>query len=111
MRVDVMIEGPTIFIIVNREKSSWPYRIDNRSNVDVIVYQNQSKARYRIRRGQSMLYTWDEPAMKEKNLVVKINNEQRAVNIQEIGPLVPFTYEVMHLWSQLTCFLMSCRID
>jgi vacuolar protein sorting-associated protein 13A/C len=99
---------------MNHEEKLWPYRIDNRSPVDVIVYQGvrlswnvmngsshdshlqfqRAKAKYKIPRGESMLYTWDEPALQEKYLVVNINGYEREVNIQEIGPLVPFYYPV-----------------
>lgn len=39
LRIDIVMEGPTIFISVSKETSMWPYRIDNSSDVDVVVYQ------------------------------------------------------------------------
>ena len=91
-RIEVLIEGPTIFVVVNREEKVWPFRIDNDSNVDVIVYQHSARPRYKIGQGQSMVYTWDEPAIRDKALFVHVNGYEREVNIQEIGPLMPFHY-------------------
>ena len=45
-----------------------------------------------------MLYTWDEPALSEKYIVVHVNGFEREVNIQEIGPLIPFSYPVSSIW-------------
>jgi hypothetical protein len=39
VRVDVQLEGATIFIVLSKEEKSWPYRIVNRSDVDLIIYQ------------------------------------------------------------------------
>jgi len=42
LRADVLLEGATIFVIVNREEKNWPFRIENRSDTDVIVAQHVS---------------------------------------------------------------------
>jgi vacuolar protein sorting-associated protein 13A/C len=41
-----------------------------------------------------MLYTWDEPAHRDKALMIHAHDYEREVNIQEIGPLMPFRFHV-----------------
>jgi vacuolar protein sorting-associated protein 13A/C len=39
IRVEIGLEGPTVFIVISVEDKNWPYRIDNLSSTDVVVYQ------------------------------------------------------------------------
>lgn len=48
LKVEVLMEGATIFVTISQETSQWPYRIDNKSSVDVIVRQYQSRIKYKI---------------------------------------------------------------
>lgn len=93
-RIEVMIEGPTIFVFLHREEGRWPFRIDNFSNVNVSVYQVQCKPRYTIPKGKQMPYAWDSPSEELKLLTINVNGKEREVNISEIGPTLPFKYSV-----------------
>ena len=42
LRIEILLEQATVFLILNREEGKWPYRIDNHSNVDVVFYQQVS---------------------------------------------------------------------
>ena len=42
IRVHVMMEVATVFIVLNKEEGRWPYRIDNRSSWDVSFCQHVS---------------------------------------------------------------------
>ncbi|RUP47466.1 hypothetical protein BC936DRAFT_145703 [Jimgerdemannia flammicorona] len=110
LRVDILLEEATIFLIFNKEEGIWPYRIDNESDVDVIIFQadptsdqdypvssgtaTQAKRtkKYKLAAGESMPYSWDYPAMKVKLLKLQINGRERTINIQEIGNQVPFSF-------------------
>jgi vacuolar protein sorting-associated protein 13A/C len=39
VRIDILLQDATVFIVLSKEETIWPYRIDNTSSTDVIVYQ------------------------------------------------------------------------
>lgn len=41
-----------------------------------------------------MQYAWDQPAAREKKLMLMIGDARRVVDIKEIGVLVPFRFQV-----------------
>lgn len=41
-----------------------------------------------------MPYAWDLPAVREKKIMLTINDSRRIVDIMEIGVLVPFKFHV-----------------
>ncbi|KAF9111925.1 hypothetical protein BGX27_004234 [Mortierella sp. AM989] len=109
IRVYVMMEVATIFIVLNKEEGRWPYRIDNKSSWDISFFQHSPTRTessssstasfssstpkvYTLKAGQTMAYSWDLPSMKEKALVLSVNGREREVNLQEIGSLVPFKF-------------------
>jgi len=47
-------------------------------------------------------YAWDYPATRDKRLLLTINGANRAVDIMEIGDLVPFKFPV-----RLPCLYQS----
>lgn len=49
---------------------------------------------YRLPEHSFCPYAWDFPAAKEKKLLLTINGSRRAVDILEIGDLVPFKFQV-----------------
>lgn len=91
--IDVTLVESVFFITIGAETNdnAWPFRIDNESKFDIICHQTNAKPRYKILKGQSMLFAWDQPAFKEPTLMVHLNGFEREVNIQEIGPLLPFS--------------------
>lgn len=40
IRVHVMMEVATVFIVLNKEEGRWPYRIDNKSSWDISFCQH-----------------------------------------------------------------------
>lgn len=42
IRVHVVMELATVFIVLNKEEGRWPYRIDNRSSWDITYTQHVS---------------------------------------------------------------------
>ena len=49
---------------------------------------------YRVPRKSSLDYAWDFPAARDKRIVLAINDNHRAIDIMEIGDLVPFKFKV-----------------
>ncbi|KAG0226679.1 hypothetical protein BGW42_003469 [Actinomortierella wolfii] len=109
IRVTILMEMATVFILLNKEEGRWPYRIDNYSSWDIKFYQH-SVARsdssssssaslsginpktYELKAGETIPYSWDLPYVKEKTLVLNVNNREREVSLQEIGSVVPFKF-------------------
>lgn len=50
--------------------------------------------RYKLAPHSVTQYAWDQPAAREKKLVLMINDARRVVDIMEIGVLVPFRFPV-----------------
>ncbi|CAG8559398.1 1542_t:CDS:10, partial [Racocetra fulgida] len=104
IRTEVLLEDATIFVIFNKEEGIWPFRVENYSDVEVVFYQQEpsrrestqpsSPKKFTLKPKNASPYSWDYPALKEKRLVLKVNNNERVVNIQEIGSLVPFKCSV-----------------
>ncbi|KAF9185293.1 hypothetical protein BGZ51_009186 [Haplosporangium sp. Z 767] len=109
IRVHVMMEVATVFIVLNKEEGRWPYRIDNKSSWDISFSQHSTSRSdsasssassfsssapkvYKLKAGETMAYSWDLPSMKEKALVLSVNGREREVSLQEIGSLVPFKF-------------------
>lgn len=39
VRAEIIMQGASVFIVLHREEKLWPYRIDNRSPVDITLQQ------------------------------------------------------------------------
>ena len=39
LRTDILLEGATLFLVFHKEEGTWPYRIDNDSDIDVVIFQ------------------------------------------------------------------------
>ena len=39
-------------------------------------------------------YAWDYPAARDKKLILRVNDHRRAIDVMEIGDLVPFKFAV-----------------
>ncbi|KAF7732148.1 hypothetical protein EC973_006403 [Apophysomyces ossiformis] len=108
MRVTVVLEDATIFIILTKEKiDGWPYLLINNTDEDMTFYQedisilsddyrsNASRSkmrRYKLPAHQSVPYAWDMPSIKVKKLTLNIYGRERSISLQEIGVQVPFQH-------------------
>ncbi|KAF9229286.1 vacuolar protein sorting-associated protein 13 [Gyrodon lividus] len=102
VKADIKIDGSTIFVTF-LDADEWPYEIENESDYSVSVFQwdssrnevdavKSSIPRYKLAPRSVMQYAWDQPAAKEKRLMLMINDARRVVDIMEIGVLVPFKF-------------------
>ncbi|KAI9480349.1 MAG: hypothetical protein EXX96DRAFT_521344 [Benjaminiella poitrasii] len=126
IRVSIMIQEATIFIVLTKEaEDNWPYRLVNETNEDMIFYQedpvilrddyssvpvrNPRIKRYRLPAHQSVPYSWDLPAYKDKKIILNINGRERSVNLQEIGSMLPFRHTTRD--GQLTITSIDTKIS
>ncbi|KAJ2755700.1 Vacuolar protein sorting-associated protein 13, partial [Coemansia nantahalensis] len=65
LRVDVVLEGASLFVVLQREERGWPYRIENRAAEDAVVWQHVDRGeplrRYAVPAGRDLDYAWDQP--------------------------------------------------
>ncbi|KAI0073133.1 vacuolar protein sorting-associated protein 13 [Panus rudis PR-1116 ss-1] len=103
MKAEVKLGGPTIFVVISAATEGWPFTIENESDYSFNVYQTDmehpdgqptpsSLKQYTVTRRSSLDYAWDYPAGRDKKLVLSVNNVRRAVDIMEIGDLLPFRF-------------------
>ncbi|KAJ3110151.1 hypothetical protein HK100_003137 [Physocladia obscura] len=92
IRVEVILENATLFVILSREEGRWPIRIDNNSDVDVRFFQLNTKNKHDIYAGETRKYSWDNPSLLTKSIVLSVNGRDRQIDIREIGQLQPFKF-------------------
>ncbi|KAI9141282.1 hypothetical protein BKA69DRAFT_1124929 [Paraphysoderma sedebokerense] len=91
LRVDILLDGATVFIIVNKAKR-WPYRIENLTDTEMVMFQKDTRNRYKIPAGKSVQYTWDNPSLREKSIVLQVGGYQREINLKDVGSLPPWEF-------------------
>ncbi|KAE9408077.1 vacuolar protein sorting-associated protein vps13 [Gymnopus androsaceus JB14] len=103
IRVDVKIDGSTIFVYLS-STDGWPFEIENGSDYAFSLFQKDATrddqrspsskppAIYAIEPHTNFSYAWDQPAAKEKKIILNINGSQRTIDPMEIGDLVPFKF-------------------
>lgn len=105
LKVDILLEGASLFIHIKGADNSWPYSIRNFTNFEFIFYQadpyvdeegvrvaNGKKyvpIKYKIPGKSVMPYAWDFPSAPLKELVISSNGRERRVQLAEIGNLRP----------------------
>lgn len=92
IRVDISIEGATIFITFSKEEGRWPFRIENHTDVEVNYFQNGSSKQFSIVPGEEQLYAWDFPSFLNKTFVIEVNGRKRELEFSELGSQMPFKY-------------------
>ncbi|KAH8555467.1 hypothetical protein BGW37DRAFT_419803 [Umbelopsis sp. PMI_123] len=106
MKVSMILEEATIFVIFKEEKGKWPYLLVNETSEDVLFYQEDPSMedeygenlqlrglkKYYLKSGDALRYSWDMPAVKDKQLILSVHGRERRINIQEIGDQIPFRH-------------------
>ncbi|KAJ2960621.1 hypothetical protein NQZ79_g4034 [Umbelopsis isabellina] len=54
--------------------------------------QTRGVRKYQLKSNDSMRYSWDMPAVKDKQLIMSVHGRERRINIQEIGDQIPFRH-------------------
>ncbi|KAF2754047.1 vacuolar protein sorting-associated protein 13 [Pseudovirgaria hyperparasitica] len=103
VRVDILMEGATIFLQLSIETKHWPFSMRNESDTEFLFYQANPNVdedeedrgsgwrpiRYRLPPRSVMPYAWDHPAAKNKEIILTANGRERHVRLAEIGNLIP----------------------
>ncbi|CAL1695807.1 unnamed protein product [Somion occarium] len=103
MRADVKLGGSSIFVVIARATEGWPFTIENDSDYTFTLHQTdaehpdagpaaESVRKYTLSKRSSMGYAWDYPAGRDKRIILSVNHSKRAIDIMEIGDLVPFRF-------------------
>ncbi|KAI8319824.1 hypothetical protein GQ54DRAFT_264680 [Martensiomyces pterosporus] len=104
VKIDIIMEGACLFVIMQHDDRYWPYRIDNRTQVDITVWQHKEKSPDDTQSSEggtggmhqrstlSLDYAWDVPTATQKLLVVSAQGSTRRISLQEIGEQRPFVY-------------------
>ncbi|KAK4050444.1 Vacuolar protein sorting-associated protein 13 [Microbotryomycetes sp. JL201] len=102
MRVDAVLEGPTIFVRLDEEKGSWPILLRNDSDFPVTFSQDmpegtpaearKRRKHYTLQSQSKLPYAWDLPAENNKQLCIELGGKERVINVLEIGAQVPFRF-------------------
>ncbi|CCL98963.1 uncharacterized protein FIBRA_00971 [Fibroporia radiculosa] len=104
MRADVKMEGSTIFVFIAQATEGSPFIIENDSDYTFSFCQSDptrpdsepsnKMPTYSIPSKSNADYVWDYPAAREKKLTLAINGSRRAIDIMEIGDLIPYKFSV-----------------
>ncbi|KAI1002652.1 Vacuolar protein sorting-associated protein 13 [Podosphaera aphanis] len=103
IRIEVLMEGATIFLHLSLETNHWPFSIRNESDTEFMFLQANPNLNdediedrsgwrpihYRLPPLSIMPYAWDYPAAKYKELIIIANRKERHIKLAEIGNLVP----------------------
>lgn len=56
--------------------------------------RNHRTKRYRLPAHTSVPYSWDNPSLKDKKIILNIAGRERSISMQEIGSQLPFRHQV-----------------
>ena len=104
VKVNVILEGATLFLHFSIETKNWPYSMRNESDIEFMFHQsnpniedgdddkgtNWKPIRYKLPPRSVMPYAWDYPAAKNKDIILTAYSKERRVKLAEIGNLVPW---------------------
>ncbi|KAM5453804.1 Vacuolar protein sorting-associated protein 13 [Microsporum audouinii] len=103
LKVEILMEGATIFLRISMEAVHWPFSMKNESDAEFIFFQANPNIsededdrsttwrpiRYRLPPRSIMPYAWDYPAAKNKSLVLLCRGKERYIKLAEMGNLIP----------------------
>jgi vacuolar protein sorting-associated protein 13A/C len=104
IRVEIILEGATLFLHFSIETKHWPFSMRNESDTEFLFFQANPNIdedeeedrgsgwkpiRYKLPPRSIMPYAWDYPASRNKELVLSAGGRERYVKLAEIGNLIP----------------------
>lgn len=105
IKVEVLPEGPTVFVTLTHEKGPWPFMLRNESDYTITFMQSTERAessgqttdeqvgkRYELKPRSKMKFAWDYPSHKNKLIKLVATGRERNVNPLEIGSQLPFRF-------------------
>lgn len=91
IKVSNVLETQVLYIALTREKQ-WPFKIVNKSTVEIKFNQKGFKNERLLLPGESESFAWDDPSVLELALSITVMERQRDYNIRELGPCKPLIY-------------------
>ncbi|ORY90221.1 hypothetical protein BCR35DRAFT_261800 [Leucosporidium creatinivorum] len=106
VKIDAVLEGPTIFIRLDPEDGAWPFLLRNDSDYPITFSQAVSadlpegtpaeaekrRKQYKVAAHTKLPYAWDIPADNNKQLQIVVGGKERIINVLEIGAQIPFRF-------------------
>ena len=104
IRIEIILEGATLFVHFSIETNHWPFSMRNESDTEFLFFQANPNIdedeeedrgsgwkpiRYKLPPRSIMPYAWDYPASKSKELVLTSGGRERYIKLAEIGNLIP----------------------
>lgn len=112
LKVNLLLEGSSIFIQVEDANNRWPFSIRNFSDQEFYIYQRDPNTNdsgeivktdiryepifYKVPPKSVMPYAYDYPNAVIKELIIRGRGRERAINLAEIGNLKPFRLPATH---------------
>ncbi|KAF4605212.1 hypothetical protein EYR40_003995 [Pleurotus pulmonarius] len=96
IRTDIQVDGSTIFVTFAAADNDWPFVIENRTDLAFVVSQKDERPpknavqEYTVQPHTNICYAWDYPAARDKQILLTVGQKRRAIDIMEIGDLLPF---------------------
>ena len=91
VKVSNVLETQILYIAITKEKK-WPFRIVNKSSVEIKFNQKGCKNDRMLLPGESENFAWDDPSALQLVLSVTVMERQRDYNIRELGQCKPLIY-------------------
>ncbi|KAL3231388.1 Intermembrane lipid transfer protein VPS13 [Nakaseomyces bracarensis] len=109
LKINILLEKATLFIVIKDGGNHWPYSIRNFSDYEFVFYQRDPRIideiydeddenydameykplYYRIPPMSVMPYSWDYPSAKQKKIIITSRNRKREIDMAGIGNLKP----------------------
>lgn len=94
IKIEVLLDGAGLFIILSREEGRWPISIENNSDQDIVCWQHECNCHYLVQKHSVRPYAWDQPSRQSKLLIVHVNGKEKEVDVSEIGNFSYIRYPV-----------------
>ncbi|OAA57995.1 vacuolar protein sorting-associated protein vps13 [Niveomyces insectorum RCEF 264] len=107
VRVEILLEGATVFLKLSMETKNWPFSMRNESDTEFVFYQANPNVdedgegedlsgwrpiRYRLPPRSIMPYAWDFPAARTREVAISAFGKERHVKLAEIGNQLPMKF-------------------
>jgi vacuolar protein sorting-associated protein 13A/C len=91
VKISNVLETQILYIAMTKEKK-WPFKIVNKSSVEIKFNQKGCKNDRMLLPGETENFAWDDPSASQLALSVTVMERQRDYNIRELGQCKPLIY-------------------
>jgi vacuolar protein sorting-associated protein 13A/C len=99
LRIECRLQDATVFLFIHEETEQWPIQIRNETNVRMRFRQTEDTQytpppqdrQYEDLPGYATIpFSWDYPAARSKKIRLAVGNNERDIDVMEIGILPPW---------------------